>query len=300
MKINPVVFSVVITVYNKEKYIYESLKSTCAQLLKPAEIIVVNDGSTDDSLQEITKVNDARIRVFTIENKGVSNARNFGAKQTKGTHIAFLDGDDLWLENHLEEIHKMICLFPEESIYALGTSYEKEEKLIEHVYAVSNNQAKRVDYFNASLHHSILHPSSFVVVAELYSQLGGFDIRYTNYEDVEFWFRLGLKYPIVFSSKKTVLLRAAENSLSKNKVCLNSYCFFEDYDHVQTNNKAFYRILDLNRYSLALICKENKEREKFKILYAKIDGKHLSFRKKIFLKLPSFVITGLKKIKERL
>ncbi|MGY6649148.1 glycosyltransferase family 2 protein [Wenyingzhuangia sp. IMCC45574] len=295
---NKVLFSVVITVYNKEKYIYDSLMSVCRQRLSPLEIIIVNDGSTDLSLLEIARINDSRIRVHTIPNEGVSNARNTGASFAKGTYIAFLDGDDVWLENHLEEIQKMIFQFPEEAVFSSATLCDKNGNLRKREYYVLPKQVQVVDYFKGGLLQSLLNPSSLVINVELYRQMGGFDVRYTNYEDIEFWFRLGLKYSVVFSIIPTGVVRITENSLSRKRINLKTCCFFEEYDSVQTDNKAFYKVLDLNRYSLALICKEYGDHEKFKILCSKINRDHLSFRKKIVLSSPVFVLKLLKKINE--
>ena len=293
---NKILFSAIITVYNKEKYIYKSLLSICNQTYSPFEILVVNDGSTDNSLLEIGRINDSRIQVHTIPNQGVSNARNFGASQAKGTHLAFLDGDDIWLENHLEEIHKMIIQFPGESVFSAATFSEKKGSLKKHKYAVLPQSIQVLNYFQGSLLQSILHPSSFVIHADLFHKMGGFDVRYTNYEDIDFWFRLGLKYSVVFSNKPTVIIKTTQNSLSRNKINLDTCCFFDDYDAVQTSNNAFYKVLDLNRYSLALICKEYGEQERVDLLLSKINRNHLSYKKRILLNSPDFIIRFLRKV----
>ncbi|QYS89019.1 glycosyltransferase family 2 protein [Flavobacterium davisii] len=96
MQKNKLTFSVIIPLYNKENYIYNTLTSVIDQSYSNFEIIIVNDGSTDKSLEIIQNINDSRIRIFNQQNKGVSSARNLGIKNAKGTLIAFLDADDLW------------------------------------------------------------------------------------------------------------------------------------------------------------------------------------------------------------
>ncbi|MDG1503187.1 MAG: glycosyltransferase family A protein, partial [Flavicella sp.] len=77
-------FSIVIPLYNKEAYILQTLLSVCKQSFSDFEILVINDGSTDRSLEEAAKVKDIRLKIITQENQGVSHARNFGMQQAKG------------------------------------------------------------------------------------------------------------------------------------------------------------------------------------------------------------------------
>lgn len=95
--------SVIIPIYNAEKYLAEAVDSVLSQTVKPLEIILVNDGSTDKSV-EVAKKYKAYIRLLNQENKGISGARNAGIKAAKGTMIAFLDADDLWTKDHLEKL----------------------------------------------------------------------------------------------------------------------------------------------------------------------------------------------------
>ena len=110
-------FSVVIPLYNKEESIFNTIKSVLKQSCQNFEIIVVNDGSTDRSVDAVKAINDERIRLIHQENQGVSAARNRGINESRYEWIAFLDGDDLWESNHLEEIVKMMNTFPNEKVY---------------------------------------------------------------------------------------------------------------------------------------------------------------------------------------
>ncbi|QYS90674.1 glycosyltransferase family 2 protein [Flavobacterium covae] len=96
MQKNTFLFSVIIPLYNKENYIYNTLISVINQTYTYFEIIIVNDGSTDKSLEIVKNINDSRIKIFEQNNKGVSSARNLGIKNATGSLIAFLDADDLW------------------------------------------------------------------------------------------------------------------------------------------------------------------------------------------------------------
>ena len=88
--------SVVIPLYNKEEQIADTLQSIFAQTFQDFEIVIVDDGSTDNSVEEVEKFDDSRIRLIHQTNAGVSAARNRGIEEARGELIAFLDADDEW------------------------------------------------------------------------------------------------------------------------------------------------------------------------------------------------------------
>jgi glycosyltransferase involved in cell wall biosynthesis len=93
--------SVVIPTYNAPAYLKEALATVFAQTLDDLEVIVVNDGSTDDTAEHLARVQDPRLRVVTQENRGIGPARNRGIEEARGVYVAFLDHDDLWLPDKL-------------------------------------------------------------------------------------------------------------------------------------------------------------------------------------------------------
>ncbi len=95
-------FSVVIPAFNVGSFIEETLASVLRQTCGDFELIVINDGSTDDTARKLGGIRDARLSVHHTPNRGVSHARNMGIALARGTYIAFLDGDDLWAPGHLE------------------------------------------------------------------------------------------------------------------------------------------------------------------------------------------------------
>ncbi len=96
--------SVIMPVYNAEKFLKDSIESVLNQTFKDFEFIIVNDGSTDNSLNIIESYidKDSRIKIINQENSGVSVARNVGIKNASGEYIAFIDSDDIWVNNKLE------------------------------------------------------------------------------------------------------------------------------------------------------------------------------------------------------
>lgn len=115
-------YSVVIPLYNKQRYIKSTLQSVLAQTYTDYEVIVVDDGSTDASLQEAERMQSDKIRVLHQENQGVAVARNTGIENAAGEYIAFLDADDKWNPSYLEEIDKIVRKYPQSDIFV--SAYE--------------------------------------------------------------------------------------------------------------------------------------------------------------------------------
>lgn len=110
-------YSVVIPLYNKQRYIKETLKSVLNQTFQDFEILVVDDGSTDESLKEAKKVVSEKIRIIEQENQGVAVARNTGILHAKGEYISFLDADDIWRKNYLETIEGLTKNYTQSDIF---------------------------------------------------------------------------------------------------------------------------------------------------------------------------------------
>lgn len=114
-------FSVVIPLYNKEHYIENTIRSVLNQSFRDFELIIVDDGSKDDSYKNVQKIKSEKIHLIHQDNQGVAVARNTGVNQAQGEYVAFLDADDYWYPNYLETIDALIDLFSESDIFV--TSY---------------------------------------------------------------------------------------------------------------------------------------------------------------------------------
>ena len=120
-QINPRI-SVIIPIYNKENCILNTLNSVHNQTYTNFELIIIDGGSTDKSLEIIKDYNDTRLTIYAQTGKGVSSARNEGVSYAKGELIAFLDADDEWKPNYLQTIWELYQKYPDAGIYA--TAYE--------------------------------------------------------------------------------------------------------------------------------------------------------------------------------
>lgn len=147
--------SVVMTVYNAEKYLKEAIDSVLAQTEKRFELIIVNDCSTDSSEEIIKSYSDERIRYFKNEkNLKVSRTRNFGVSQAKTDLIAFIDSDDVWLENKLEKQLKFVKETGARICYAACGFIDNNGTLLNRVFDVP----KSVD-FKRLLKQNVITPS---------------------------------------------------------------------------------------------------------------------------------------------
>ena len=102
MNTDNILVSCIIPVYNRETLIKEAVNSVLAQSHRNLELVVVDDGSTDNTYATLETINDPRLKIIRQHNKGVSSARNTGIAQCRGKYIALLDSDDYWLKNKLE------------------------------------------------------------------------------------------------------------------------------------------------------------------------------------------------------
>lgn len=204
-------FSIVIPLFNKEKSIKKTIQSVLAQDFVEYQIVVINDGSTDRSIEAVNQFADSRIKLINKENGGVSSARNLGIKEAKYDWIAFLDADDLWKENHLSEVAIMIKSFSNDKVFC--TSFVKKEMDV-----VSGGDRKIdvvEDYFEKALKSHFLWTSVAVVSKSVFEKIGYFREYLTRGEDLDMWARIGLIYRIIHSNRITAIyVQEAENKAS--------------------------------------------------------------------------------------
>ena len=198
--------SVVIPLYNKEHQIAKTLQSVFAQTYTDYEIVIVNDGSTDNSVEVVEKINNPRIRMINQQNAGVSAARNKGIEEAKGEYIALLDADDEWKPEYLETIAKMIRKYPECDVFT--TRYDfKDEFGNRHDNFINGLKFPYEDgvldnYFNiASISDAPLWTSAVVASKKALCYIGGFPEGVTSGEDLLTWAKLACNFKIAYSKK---------------------------------------------------------------------------------------------------
>lgn len=182
--------SVVIPAYNAQEFLRQTIDSVLHQTFQDFEIIVVDDGSQDETAQ-IAKSFGSSVCCLQIQNGGVSRARNFGMENAVGKYIAFLDADDLWESTKLE---KQVSLLDENP--AIGLCFTGIERVDRNLTPLNKIEAHSYpDYCKALLLYSCVVSGSCSTVmmrGKIAKQVGGFDPGFTNYEDWEYWLRLSL------------------------------------------------------------------------------------------------------------
>lgn len=290
-------FSIIIPVYNKTNFIENTLKSVFQQSFTDYEILLINDGSTDDSESKILTFNDSRIHYYSKKNEGVSETRNLGIEKAKSEFIVFLDADDYWYPNFLEEMFLLIKMFPEQSVFSAAIEIENTKTVIPSSYSiekVSDNVI--VNYFEASYKEGVLFTSCAVFHKSVFEKVGKFDPLIKSGQDTDLWIRIGIIYPVVFSFKILTRYIYDPNSLSKKKSFMNNKMNFSKFSDQEKKNLALKKFLDLNRFSLAIKSKMYGDKSNFEKYAIDIDMKNLTLKKRILLNLPAIFLKLLLKV----
>jgi glycosyltransferase involved in cell wall biosynthesis len=294
-------FSIIIPLYNKEKYIQKTLESVLNQTFTDFEVIVVDDGSLDESFQKASAFNDDRILLFSKKNEGVSIARNFGIKNSKANYISFLDADDLWDKNFLKTMHSYIRKLPEQCVFSTAKKIGAKNIIYEPAYSIfKTGNYEIVDFFNSSQKECVLWTSCVAINKSVFEKVGVFDIKISKGEDTELWIRIGLEYQIVFIWEALALHVYDPNSISRNSnYYLDDYTF-DKYSELEKTNINLKKYLDLNRYSAAQKSKIIGKKKNYKKLVTEIEWRYFSLYKKLLIRLPRFVLSTLLIIKNKL
>lgn len=191
---NEIIFSVVIPLFNKEKHIQRAIRSVLNQTHQNFELIIVDDGSTDNSFEMAASIQDPRVHIIRQQNRGVSAARNRGVKESANEWIAFLDADDEWLPEFLEEIINLIKKYPDSSVAGTGYYLVDSEglyRLNKLGLPVEIGWEGYLDYFKAIVSGSPpFNSSSFAAKREALLNVGLYPEDVHISEDTAIFFKL--------------------------------------------------------------------------------------------------------------
>lgn len=261
---NPLV-SVIIPTYNSAKYIKETLDSVFNQTYKNIEVIVVDDGSVDNTREILEKYN-SKIKYIYQGNKGPSAARNRGIKEARGSYIAFLDSDDLWLPEKLEKHTSLFMKNLSLKLTYCAGYYEDEKGSILKTFSLEKySQQKLIEILVTR--NCIGSASRVIVDKECFDKVGLFDERLEVAEDWDMWLRICRKFEFRCINKPLVKIRVHKGSQSYfgDKNLKNELKFLNKI----FSDKSLKRKWILKRkaygyryYSAAIAYRENGEREK--------------------------------------
>lgn len=191
--------SVIIPTYNRYEVLKRALASVYAQIHKPKEVIIIDDGSTDKTSQILKLFPDA-IYIYQ-KNSGVSSARNLGIKKAKYDWIAFLDSDDEWHPNKLQE-HLELHL--ENKNLQMSYTDEKWIRDVKEVKLPKKYKKFGGDIFKECLSHCIIAPSATIMHKDLLHRVGFFDESLEVCEDYDLWLRVAINHEIGLIDKKLI------------------------------------------------------------------------------------------------
>ena len=243
--------SVIIPVYNGQKTIKETINSVLQQTFTDLELIVINAGSTDSTLDILSQIKDSRLKVFSYDKANVAVNRNRGFKHATGIFCSFLDADDLWTPDKLEAQYRALIDNPEAGVaYSWTNCIDETGKFLRRCSYV-----KWIgDVYNKLLLDDFIGSGSNVLIRrETFTAVRGFDELLSNAQDTDMWLRLAALYHFVVVPKVQILYRISTNSMSSNILGLEK-------SNLQVIERAFAHqkaesLQHLKHYSIANLYK---------------------------------------------
>ena len=275
-------FSVIIPAYNEEKRIGRAIQSVFNQSLPPQEIIVVDDGSTDNTRAAVEAFGD-KVRYIYQENKKLAAARNTGIKNANYEWIALLDSDDEWKPEHLRGISEAVG--DNKDVVWACTGWDRRIEGGELEYSKSYTghlKDGRIieDYFLAQVRQGLARPSAMAIKKNIFLKVGGFDESIGMYgEDLDMWFRIALQYPfLAYSKNHSIIYWARPNSIMSSCV-INTNRFLDRIEKTEVSLTRTGTVVPESAYLLIstwlISAIKDSIREKNKIALSRIIKNHI-------------------------
>ncbi len=211
--------SVIIPTYNHDKYISEAIESVLNQTYQDFEIIITNDGSTDNTIKVIESFKDERIKLFSLtKNQGVATASNHCIKQAKGEFIAILDSDDIFFPDKLAKQVEFLDNHPHiGAVFSYahiidddGNDLQDKNHFYQTIFIQNNrNRFQWLNFF--FFHANCLCNPSVLIRKECYDQVGQYEPIFSPLHDFDFWVRLCMKYEIYILPEELIKVRVRNN-----------------------------------------------------------------------------------------
>lgn len=206
------IISVIIPAYNVENTIVKTITSVQAQTFLDWELIVINDGSTDDSLQLLNEIKDYRLKIFSYQNGGLAVARNRGINHATGDFIAFLDADDLWTPDKLELQLEALQKKPEAGVAYSWTYFMEEKGKYFHTDRPLFFEGNV--FANLLTNNFIASGSNPLIRRQAIESVGEFDPLVSGAADWDYWLRLAACWQFVVVRKAQIFYRLSSSSMS--------------------------------------------------------------------------------------
>ena len=309
-------FSIIIPLYNKAAYIKKAIYSVLNQTYSDFELIIVNDGSTDNSFSQLSVISYQlsvdnleqfrKIRVVDQPNQGVSTARNNGVKLANYDYIAFLDADDWWESTYLAEMKHLIEEYPEAYIY--GSSYFKVLKgnLIPAKIGVEPDfERGLIDYckvYSRSLYQP-LWTGATIIKKSVFIEENGFNPKLKMGEDFDLWIRVVMKQPVALLNKPLAYYNQdvvlANRAIGDKLYEPQQHMLFSDYSAYESNTDFCYMFETLAVYGLLPYYLAGKNKKEVNSILGNIHWENHSFKYRLFYRiLPKWLVKFWLKVKK--
>lgn len=208
--------SIIIPTFNRRDLLLEAIQSVINQSYTNIEVIVIDDGSTDESSSYVRKFDDKRIRLVSIRKSGRSHARNVGLELARGDYITFLDSDDLYLRDKIEKQVKYLKSNPEfEVVYSSASCFLDEDKnriVMEYTASQSGNIYEQIALY---LPMPICLPT-VMMARRIFQSVGYFDTNLDRFEDTDYWRRISKRFKFGVITDSTCLIRTHSGNTIDN------------------------------------------------------------------------------------
>ena len=290
-------FSIIIPLYNKQNFIADTLKSVIAQTYTNFEVIIIDDKSTDNSIEAALTVTDDRVRIIEHNvNKGLSASRNTGIINAKGKLIAFLDADDTWQPLFLEKIYDLTQNYPNADLFAAKYKEVYRNTTIEH--NINTSTGILDNFFLLNLKQPIYCPSGLCIKREIFDKIGYYNESITLGEDVDFNIRIHLSYKMAFCNEPLVnYTMESENQITRSSLSNKTITDFDKYEILTDSNPYLKKFLDLNRYIMAKAYRLEGNTMSYKKMIRGISLNSLNYKQIALLYAPVFILKIIKRFK---
>lgn len=286
-KIDPI-FSVVIPAYNRQTTIIRSIESVLNQTFKDFEIIVVDDGSTDNTYQLVNELSDSRIKYIKQINSGATSARNNGIMHSQGQYISFLDSDDEWFPNMLE-----MQLKEYKSDNSIGCVYSNVQLVIMNGKAQMFSKKLGVsgNSYSEVLSQGYLAPTTVLSAKrKCFEIVGMFDVELPASQDDDMCFRLAKEYKIGFISEVLANMYCEQSNRISNNINKVALGWWMLWNKFETDVVVFCgnKIMAAHYYDCALLFAKAGNTDMANLALLKIEkygGKYSYLQKKTIMVL---------------
>ncbi len=215
--------SVVIPTFNNAEYVLEAVRSVLGQSYPDLEVLVVDDGSTDNTREAVTGIADGRVRYISMDHRrGNYFARNKGISEARGQFLAFLDADDIWMRDKLSKQMAALERIPEAGVsftdHLLFEDGDRRSFSKDCINTYPDEARDHSRFLRRLLRGNFIITSSVVVRKEILDRLGPFDTAFHNAMDYDMWLRIVFNTKCYYIPEALVLKRNHQGNISRNKV----------------------------------------------------------------------------------